>query len=89
MMLPKTSFRAPLEGELSKITVTATQGAHSSARAPCRSEGAEQRVNGEIPGCVVLLFFVFVFNVGRVERPWCVSGLGRKKFFFAPQVKSS
>jgi hypothetical protein len=34
-------------------------------------------VNGEIPGGVVLLFFVFVFDVGRGEPPWCVSGLGR------------
>jgi hypothetical protein len=34
-------------------------------------------VNGEIPGDVVLFFFVFVFKVGRGERHWCVSGLGR------------
>jgi hypothetical protein len=38
-------------------------------------------VNGEIPGGVVLLFFVFVFGVGRGERPWCVSGLGRTDDF--------
>jgi hypothetical protein len=38
-------------------------------------------VYGEIPGGVVLLFFVFVFDVGRVERPWCVSGLGRTEDF--------
>jgi hypothetical protein len=34
-----------------------------------------------IPGGVVLLFFVFVFDVGRGERPCCVSGLGRTEDF--------
>ena len=38
-------------------------------------------MNGEIPGGVVLVFFVFVFDVGRGERPWCVSGLGRTEDF--------
>jgi hypothetical protein len=36
-------------------------------------------VNGEIPGDVVLFFFVFVFKVGRGERHWCV--LGRTEDF--------
>jgi len=45
------------EGGISKVSVKATQGAQASARAPCRSKGAGQRLNGEILGFIFLQIF--------------------------------